>query len=429
MHKRCFHAVFILFCLHLLSTFSVAQNATSDKAILLIPDRVFDREQMHAGWEVLVEGNIIKDIGVKLKVSQEVRRIELPGTTLLPGLIEGHSHLLLHPYDETPWADQVLRESIAERVLRGGKHAEATLLAGFTTVRDLGTEGAGYEDAGLAQATEKGVISGPRMLCATKALVATGSYKPDGFRNDWEVPQGAEETSGIDGIIETVRSQIKHGADVIKLYGDYGWGPDGQAMPSFLLAEMKAAVEAAHSSGRTVAVHASTPEGMRRAIEAGANTIEHGDGGTPELFQMMKKNEVAFCPTLSAGEAIASYRGWQRGSGELPPRIIQKQQSFQAALDACVTICMGGDVGVYTHGDNAREMEAMVAYGMQPLEVLKSATSVNADVFQIQHKLGRIKEGLLADIVVVEGNPAEDVSMIRKVKLVMKDGKIYRHEK
>ncbi len=428
MHKPTF-LLALAFCLQvLLSSRTVAQKNPADSSLLLVPARVFDGEQMHEGWEVLVEGNIIKAVGAKLKVDAQTQRIELPGTTLLPGLIEGHSHLLLHPYNETLWTDQVLRESIAERAIRGGKHAEATLMAGFTTVRDLGTEGAGYEDVGLAQAIEKGVISGPRMLCATKALVATGSYKPDGFRNDWEVPQGAEETSGIDGIMETVRSQIKHGAEVIKLYGDYGWGLDGQAMPTFTVAEMKAAVEVAHSSGRTVAVHAATPEGMRRAIAAGANTIEHGDGGTEEIFRMMKKQGVALCPTLSAGEAIASYQSWERASGELPERLVQKQKSFKAALDAGVTICMGGDVGVYTHGDNAREMEAMVRYGMSPLAVLRSSTSVNADAFQLQAKLGRIREGLLADMIAVDGNPVEDISAIRKIRLVMKAGKIYRHE-
>jgi imidazolonepropionase-like amidohydrolase len=415
-----------LFITLLLSHFLPAQ--TPPQQYLLQPDRVFDGEQVHEGWQVLVEGNQIQAIGPALKTNRSTQIIELPGTTLLPGLIEGHSHLLLHPYNETPWTDQVLRESLAERAIRAGKHAEATLMAGFTTVRDLGTEGADYEDVGIAQTIEKGVISGPRMLVATKAIVATGSYKPDGFRNPWEVPLGAEETSGTDGIMETVRSQIKHGADVIKLYGDYRWGPNGEAMPTFTLAEMKAAVEVAHSSGRTVAVHAATAEGMRRAIEAGANTIEHGDGGTPEIFQLMAENNVALCPTISAGEAISEYQGWQRGSQPYPERVVQKRQSFRQALDAGVTICMGGDVGVYTHGDNAREMEAMVDYGMSPLNTLRSATSINADAFQVADKIGRIREGMLADILVVEGNPAEDISALRNVKLVMKDGKIYRHE-
>lgn len=420
---------FKFFCLLCFLISQAVQAQSEQTTFLLVPARVFDGEQMHEGWEVLVEGNTIAAVGENLEVDSQTERIEMPGTTLLPGLIEGHSHLLLHPYNETAWTDQVLRESLAERAIRGGKHAEATLMAGFTTVRDLGSEGADYEDVGLSQAIEKGIVAGPRMLCATKALVATGSYKPDGFRNDWEVPQGAEEASGVEGLMETVRSQIKHGADVIKLYGDYRWGPNGEAMPTFTLAEMKAAVEVAHSSGRTVAVHAATPEGMRRAIEAGANTIEHGDGGTAEIFQMMQEKNVALCPTLSAGEAIASYQGWERGTQPYPERVVQKRKSLQAALDAGVTICMGGDVGVYSHGDNAREMEAMVSYGMSPLEVLKSSTSINADIFQIENKVGRIKQGLLADLIMVEGNPAENISAVRNIKLVMKDGKMYRHEK
>lgn len=419
---------FFLCCLLLFTINPKLNGQSTPDSYLLQPERVFDGENMHEGWQVRVEGNRIQAIGSSLKTNRATEIIALPGTTLMPGLIEGHSHLLLHPYDETPWTDQVLRESLAERAIRAGQHAEATLMAGFTTVRDLGTEGADYEDVGIAQAIEKGVIPGPRMLVATKAIVATGSYKPDGFRNPLEVPKGAEETSGIDGITETVRSQIKHGANVIKLYGDYRWGPNGEAMPTFTLEEMKAAVAVAHSSGRTVAVHAATAEGMRRAAEAGANTIEHGDGGTPEIFRLMKEKNVALCPTISAGEAISEYQGWQRGSQPYPERVIQKRQSFRQALDAGVTICMGGDVGVYTHGDNAREMEAMVDYGMQPLEVLRSATAVNADAFRLDDRLGRIREGLLADILVVEGDPAEDISALRNVKLVMKDGKIYRHE-
>ena len=354
--------------------------------------------------------------------------IELKGATLLPGLIEGHSHLFLHPYNEVTWNDQVLKESRAERVARAVVHARQTLLAGFTTTRDLGTEGAGYDDVGLKQAIEKGVVPGPRILCATRAIVATGSYGPKELAYDIESPHGAAEADGLEGLTREVRTQIGKGADLIKIYADYRWGVNGAAAPTFTVEEMKKVVEVASSSGRIVAVHTGTTEGMRRAIEAGVTTIEHGDGGTPELFAEMKAKGIALCPTLSAGEAILQYAGWTKGIDPEPQRIKEKRASFREALAAGVTICMGGDVGVFSHGDNAREMEDMVEYGMKPLDVLRSATSVNADVFRISKHVGRIKPGLFADILVVEGDPTVNISQVRKIVWVMKDGVIYRPE-
>jgi len=403
------------------------RNADSQQIYVLKADRVFDGEQMHSGWWVMVKDNRIAAAGDSgsFSIPLQARVLVLKGMTLLPGLIEGHGHLFLHPYNETSWDDQVLKESLAERVARAVVHARATLLAGFTTERDLGTEGADDADVGLKQAIEKGIIPGPRMLCATRAIVATGAYGPKGFRPDWQVPQGAQEASGIDGIMQAVRDQIKQGADVIKIYEDYRWGPRGENEPTFTLDELKGAVEVAHSSGRIVAVHTVTAEGMRRAILAGVNTIEHGDFGTADVFRLMKQKGIALCPTIAADEAIASYQGWRKGIDPDPPRIAEKKRSFREALQAGVTISMGGDVGVFAHGDNAREMEAMVEYGMAPIDVLRSATSVNADVFHIADEVGRIKPGLLADLIAVEGDPSRRIQDIRNVKLVMKGGVCY----
>ncbi|HMH21065.1 MAG TPA: amidohydrolase family protein [Puia sp.] len=397
---------------------------------LLRPDRVFDGEQMHEGWEVMVQGQTIGSAGPagSAKTPEGTTVVELKGCTLLPGLIEGHSHLFLHPYNETPWNMQVLKESRAERVARATVHARKTLLAGFTTTRDLGTEGAGYDDVGLKQAIEKGIIPGPHMLVATRAIVATGSYGPRELSYDIESPRGAAEADGTDALIKTIRTQIGNGADLIKLYADYRWGLNDKAAPTFTLEELKLAVSVAGSSGRQVVVHASTAEGMRRSIEAGVATIEHGDEGTPELFAAMKAKGIALCPTLSAGEAVESYRGWRKGVGPEPKRMTAKRKSFQAALASGVIICMGGDVGVFAHGDNAREMEAMVDYGMKPLDVLRSATSVNADVFKIADRAGRIRPGMPADLVVVEGDPAVAMAQLHNVKWVMKEGVIYMPE-
>lgn len=415
----------ILLALFLMATqFLLAQK--QDKYILLKPDRVFDGTSMQTGWNVLIKNNIIEQAGAmsfKLPAGTEI--IELKGYTLLPGLIEGHSHLFLHPYNETSWDDQVLKESRAERTARAVNHAKATLMAGFTTVRDLGTEGAMYDDVGLKKAIEKGVIPGPRMIVATRAIVAKGTYGPKSESPDVDLPQGAEEVAGLEELSKAIRSQIGHGADLIKVYADYRYGPHGETQPTFSELEMQWLVGNTISSGRKAVAHATNPEGMTKAINAGISTIEHGDNGTEEVFKLMKEKGTALCPTLAAGDAIEQYKGWRKGIDPEPERITNKKKSFSLALKAGVTICMGGDVGVYTHGDNAREMELMVEYGMTPLDVLKSATYVNATVFGYVDKIGKIKKGLFADIIAVEGDPTTDIKNIRKIKLVMKDGKIY----
>ncbi len=397
-----------------------------DSTYILMPDRVFDGETMHSDWIVIVQGNKIVQAGpLDVKPGKYSRVIKLKGTTLLSGLIEGHSHLFLHPYNETSWNDQVLTESRSERTSRAVAHAKATLMAGFTTTRDLGTEGAMYDDAGLRTAIEKGIIPGPRMIIATRAIVAKGAYGPKIGNDDIDLPQGAAEVGNVQEMEKEVRIQLSKGADVIKIYADYRQGPDKVVGPAFSVEEIAAAVKIARDYGKYVTVHASSIEGMVRAIAAGVHTIEHGDKGTDEIFALMKKMDIAYCPTLSASEAIAQYDGWRKGIDPDPVRVMNKKKSFAAALKAGVTICMGGDVGVFPHGDNAREMELMVEYGMTPMDVLRSATSVNADVFQMRNKVGRIKEGLLADLIVVEGDPSKNIHDIRNIRLVMKDGKIY----
>ncbi len=359
---------------------------------------------------MVVRGERIQAAGTAadVKAPAEAKVIEMPGTTLLPGLIEGHSHVLLHPYSETSWNDQNALEALSLRVARATNHLRSTLMAGFTTIRDLGTEGAGYADVGLKQAVEQSIIPGPRMLVVTRAIVATGSYGPKGFAPEWRVPQGAEEADG-ENLIRVVRDQIGKGADWIKVYADYGWGPGGAAAPTFSLEELKLIVDTAKSSGRAVAAHASTPEGMRRATLAGVETIEHGNGGTPEVFRLMKEHGVALCPTLSAG-----------GNSEA------KRASFRAALDAGVTIASGSDVGVFAHGDNARELEAMVNFGMAPVDALRSATSIDARVLHMENQLGRIGPGLLADLIAVEGDPTQNITALRRVRFVMKGGTVFK---
>ncbi len=395
--------------------------------ILLKPARVFDgvNPAPHEGWSVLVDGDRIVAAGPNVAAPAGARTIDLPGTTLTPGLIEGHSHLFLHPYNETLWDDQVLHEPLALRTARAVVHAERTLNAGFTTERDLGTEGAGFADVGLKQAIDQGIVPGPRLLVSTKAIVARGAYGPKGFEPGLAIPQGAQEVAGVDEIVRAVRDQVAGGATIIKFYADYHWGKGEPTRPTLSQAELNAGVAAAHDAGRLVAVHATTAEGMRRAILAGADTIEHGYNGTPEIFKLMHDRGTALCPTIAASEAYARYFEHWNGQEPAPESVQENRRSFQLAMKSGVPICMGGDVGVYTHGQNWLEMDAMQRAGMPAAQVMIAATSGNARILHLEDR-GQVKAGLLADLDAFEGDPTRDVSAVRNVKFVMKGGQIVR---
>lgn len=404
----------------------VADAALAD-TILLRPARVFDgiNVQPHEGWSVLVEGDRIAAAGPNLSAPAGARVVDLPGTTLMPGMIEGHSHLFLHPYNETLWDDQVLHEPLALRTARAVVQAERTLDAGFTTERDLGTEGAGYADVGLKQAINQGIIRGPRLLVSTKANVARGAYGPKGFEPGVAIPQGAEEISGAEEMTRAARDQIAAGADVIKMYADYHYQPHEPSRPTMTQAEMAAGVAVAHDAGRLAAAHATTAEGMRRAALAGVDTIEHGYGGTADVFKLMHDRGIALCPTLGASEAYARYFEHWNGAEPAPESVQQNRRSFQMAMKAGVSICMGGDVGVFAHGKNWLEMEAMQRAGMPAPQVLIAATSANARILHLADR-GAVRPGLLADLVAVEGDPTRDVSAVEHVRFVMKGGTVVR---
>lgn len=406
-----------------------ALAASPGPAVLLRPDAVFTAQdqERHAGWSVLVVDGAIRQVGPDVAAPAGAEVIALPGTTLLPGLIDMHSHLFLHPYSETLWDDQVLKEPLAYRAIAAAAHARATLLAGFTTLRDLGTEGAGNSDVILRRAIEDGRTIGPRLHVVTRAIVATGAYGP--ARRDYaqDVPQGAEEASGIEGMVTAVRHQAAAGADWIKLYADYQIGPNGETRPAFSIEELAAAVNKAHDLGRKVAVHAESDEGMRRAVMAGVDTIEHGKGGSEATFRLMARRGIAYVPTLTEVEYYGIYFHGYR-PGQTPPSadMIDSERAFRLARRVGVTIASGSDVGVYPHGENWRELAWLVRYGMTPAEALIAATATDAAVLGEGDRIGRIAPGFLADLVAVRGDPLADIGALAHPVLVMKGGTIVR---
>ena len=415
------------FLLFLTGLFLFINPSHSQSKYFITADRLFDGVEMHNNWAVVTDGSKIVSVGPanQINIPEGATKINYGDATITPGLIEGHSHLLLYPYNITDWDTQVLKETDSYRTARATVHAKNTLLAGFTTARDLGTEGAGYSDVAIKRAINEGIIIGPRLMVAGRAIVSTGSYGPKGYDYDQQIMLGAEPADGND-LIRVVRDQIGKGVDFTKIYADYRWGVNGEDRPSFTLDELKLINEVTRSSGRVMVCHAKSKEAIRRAVLAGAETIEHGDFIDVELGKLMKEHNVTYIPTVAAVDVISQYRGWKKGVMDPPANVLNKRKSFKEAIASGVAIGMGGDVGVYPHGENVLEMELMVEYGMQPFDVLKAATSVNSRAFHLDDRLGFLKSGYISDIAVFGGDPSKNISNVRNVKFVMKEGVVYK---
>jgi imidazolonepropionase-like amidohydrolase len=385
------------------------------------------------GVTILVDGARIKEVGRNLAVPAGASVIDLGRSTCLPGLIDSHTHILLQgDITSAEYEDQLLKESIPYRAIRATMAARTALEHGFTTMRDLETEGAMYADVDVKTAIERGVIPGPRMFVATRALAPTGMYPLQGFSWELRVPEGVQIADGVDGLRRAVREQVQHGADWIKYYSDRRYFLKDGALHSwvnFTDEEARAIVEEAHRLGRKVAAHAMGREGILSALQAGVDTIEHGDGLDEETLDIMVRRGVFWCPTIFVGVYVAQGRA-DAGAPIWLTMVDLEKQAFAKALRKGVKIAYGTDAGGYAWTEpQARELTYMVRYGMTPLQAIQSATRVGAELLGREADLGTVEAGRYADIIAVSGDPLADIAELEKVRFVMKGGQTVKWDK
>ncbi|MDD5541784.1 MAG: amidohydrolase family protein [Acidobacteriia bacterium] len=380
---------------------------------------------------ILVQGNRIAAVGSKIEIPAGARVIDLSGATVMPGLIDAHTHLLLQgDITADDYDAQLLKESPQYRTILATVNARTALMNGFTTLRDVETEGAFYSDVDLKRAINRGIIPGPHLIVATRALDVTGAYPLLGYAPNVPVPTGVQVCDGPEACRRAVREQIKYGADWIKVYADRSYYvlPDGtlSSIPTFTPAEMGAIVDEAHRERDKVAAHAMATPGEKTALDAGVDSIEHGDYLSEQTLAQMKRQGVFYCPTLFVGDYVARGRA-QAGAPIWEKMIDIARQSFGRALNEGVTIVFGTDAGGFPWTENeAKEFSYMVKYGMTPMQAIQSATSIAAKALGIDETVGTVEPGKEADIIAVNGDPLSSISLMEKVSFVMKDGKIYK---
>jgi imidazolonepropionase-like amidohydrolase len=411
----------------------VAVAQTKDSVTAIKAGKLIDgkSDTPQSNITILVEGNRITAVGSGIIVPAGARVVDLSNYTVMPGLIDAHTHLLLQgDITAEEYDAQLLKQSLQYRTILATVNARTALENGFTTLRDLETEGAGYSDVDVKRAINNGVIPGPRLLVATRSLDVTGAYPLLGYAPDVHVPVGVQTCDGPDDCRRAVREQIKYGADWIKVYADrsYFFKPDGtlSSIPTFTQQEMNAIVDEAHRQQRKVSSHAMATPGQKTSLDAGVDSIEHGDYLSDEILAQMKRQNVFYCPTLYVGVYVAKGRA-AAGAPIWEKMVDIARQSFGRALKAGVTIVFGTDAGGFAWSENeAKEFSYMVKYGMTPMQAIQSATSVAASALDLGDKIGSIEAGKLADIVAVKGDPLADISILENVSFVMKDGRIYK---
>jgi imidazolonepropionase-like amidohydrolase len=382
---------------------------------------------------ILVEGARIKQVGSGLAVPAGAAVVDLGRSTCLPGLIDNHTHILLQgDITSAEYDDQLLKESIPYRAIRATMAARTALEHGFTAMRDLETEGAMYADVDVKTAIERGVIPGPRMFVATRALAPTGMYPLQGYSWELKVPEGVQIADGVDGVRRAVREQVKYGADWIKYYSDRRYFVKDGALHSwvnFTDEEARAIVEEAHRLGRKVAAHAMGREGILSALNAGVDTLEHGDGLDEETMDIMVRRGVFWCPTIFVGVYVAQGRA-DAGAPIWLTMVELEKQAFAKALRKGVKIAYGTDAGGYAWTEpQARELTYMVRYGMTPLQAIESATRVGSELLGREADIGTVEAGRYADIIAVSGDPLADIGELEKVRFVMKGGQTVKWDR
>jgi len=407
--------------------------ATAPSRVLILAGHLIDgtSDKPRDNQAILIEGDSIVAVGPRADLESRAGsadRIDLGSMTVLPGLIDNHTHILLQgDITAQDYDDQLLKESIPYRTIRATMAVRTALLNGFTALRDLETEGAMYADVDVKRAINRGVIPGPRMFVSTRAFAPTGMYPLQGYSWELRMPQGVQITDGAEDLRKAVREQVGNGADWIKFYADrrYFIAPDGRlrSWVNYTDAEMQAIVQEAHRLGRKVAAHAIGWDGIDAALRAGVNSIEHGDGLTPDLVDRMKSQQVYWCPTIYVGAYVAE------GRGGIWPRMVEiEKANFGEAVKRGLLpyIAYGTDAGGYAWTENqAKEFAYLVQYGMTPMQAIASATATGARLLD-QPRLGGIAPGKLADIVAVSGDPLSDITELERVGFVMKGGVVYK---